>query len=123
MVVMLALGVTECPAQDDPQAPVVQERQFPPVNADGTLSFTFERAPWRDVVTWLADASGWALHVGELPTGSFTYSDSSPFTPDEAVARVNLFLQPQGFTLIRSGALLSAIDMSDPRGRQRGRLR
>ena len=59
-----------------------------------------------------------ALHVGEVPTGSFTYSDPSSFTHEEAIDRINLFLLPQGFTLVRSGNLLSVINLGDPRSMQ-----
>jgi type II secretory pathway component GspD/PulD (secretin) len=88
--------------------------------ADGTtpLRFSFEGAPWRDVVKWLATESDMALHVGDLPTGSFTYSDPNSFTPQEAIDRVNLFLLPQGFTLVRTGKLLAVINLGDPRSMQ-----
>lgn len=86
--------------------------------AEDLLSFSFEGEPWRDVIKWLADASDLALHVGDLPTGSFTYFDPNPFTQQEAIDRVNLFLLPEGFTLVRSDQLLSVINLSDPRGLQ-----
>lgn len=90
------------------------------ITADGVVSleFAFEGMPWRDVIKWFADSAGLALHVGDVPTGSFTYSDPSSFTPDEALDRLNLFLLPQGFTLVRSGQLLSVINLSDPRSLQ-----
>ena len=84
------------------------------VSSEG-LQFAFEGAPWRDVMKWLADESDLALHVGDLPTGSFTYSDPASFTPQEAIDRVNLFLIPQGYTIIQSGRLLSVIDLGDAR--------
>jgi type II secretory pathway component GspD/PulD (secretin) len=83
-----------------------------------SLEFAFSATPWREVIVWLAEEAGLALHVGDLPTGSFTYSDPSAFTPQEAIDRVNLFLLPQGFTLVRNGGLLSLINLADPRGLQ-----
>jgi len=83
------------------------------------LRFAFDRTPWRDVISWLAESADLALHIGELPTGTFTYSDQNPFTPAEALERINLFLQPEGFTLVRSGKLLSLIDLTDPQSIQR----
>ena len=80
-----------------------------------TIRFSFDGAPWREVITWLARQANLALHVSDLPTGSFTYSDPSPFSHDAAIGRVNLFLLPEGFTLIRSGRLLSVINLTDPR--------
>ncbi len=87
-------------------------------DSNAVLEFSFDGAPWRDVIQWLADSSDLALHIGGLPTGSFTYSDSNPFTPQEALDRVNLFLLPQGFSLVRSGKLLSVINLTDPRSMQ-----
>ena len=83
-----------------------------------TVQFSFEGTPWREVIRWIADESELALHVGDLPTGSFTYSDKAEFTHEEAISRINLFLVPQGFTLVKSGRLLSVINMSDPRSMQ-----
>lgn len=83
-----------------------------------SLTFAFEGMPWRDVIKWFADSADLALHVGDVPTGSFTYSDPDSFTPDEALDRLNLFLLPQGFTLVRSGQLLSVINLADPRSLQ-----
>ncbi|MBP87874.1 MAG: general secretion pathway protein [Planctomycetaceae bacterium] len=74
--------------------------------------------PWRDVIKWVAEKSDLALHVGALPTGSFTYSDPRAFTHQEAIDRINLFLLPHGFTLVRSGKLLSVINLGDPRSMQ-----
>ncbi len=82
------------------------------------LRFSFEAAPWRSVLRWLADESGLALHVGAVPPGSFTYSDSNAYTPDEAIERINLFLIPEDFTLVRSGRLVSVISLEDPRSVQ-----
>ena len=82
------------------------------------LYFAFERTPWRDVIDWLAEESHLALHVGDLPTGSFTYSDPNSFTHQDAINRINMFLLPQGYTLVRSGDLLSVINLSDPRSLQ-----
>lgn len=99
---------------DSPQAAAPPS----PETSNGALHFAFDRTPWRDVITWLAESSDLALHVTDLPSGSFSYSDNSGFTPQQALDRVNLFLLPQGFTLVRSGQLLSVIDLSDPRSVQ-----
>ena len=83
-----------------------------------TLLFAFERAPWRDVIRWIADESGLALQYEDLPTGSLTYDDPRPFTVNAALDRLNLFLLPQGYTLVQSGQLLSLINLADPRSLQ-----
>lgn len=100
----------------DPSSPT-EKSEVPTKQSEVTTSlrFSFDRTPWRDVIDWLALESNLALHVRDLPTGSFTYSDPNSFTPQEALDRVNLFLLPEGFTLVQSGNLLSVIDLSDPR--------
>ncbi|MCR9293747.1 MAG: general secretion pathway protein [bacterium] len=85
---------------------------------DAELAFSFERAPWREVIQWIASECDLALHYEDLPTGSFSYSDPSLFSPNEAIDRVNLFLLPQGYSLVRSGKLLSVINLGDPRSMQ-----
>jgi type II secretory pathway component GspD/PulD (secretin) len=82
------------------------------------LRFSFSGAPWREVLNWLAEESDLALHVGDVPGGSFTYSDPTSFSTDEAIARVNLFLIPQGYAVVRRGQLLSVISLGDPRSLQ-----
>lgn len=83
-----------------------------------SLRFSFDRMPWRDVIRWLADECDLALQFDDLPPGSFTYSDPAKFTRNEAIDRVNLFLLPQGYSLVRSGRLMSVINLSDPRSLQ-----
>ncbi|MEP3480978.1 MAG: secretin N-terminal domain-containing protein [Fuerstiella sp.] len=83
-----------------------------------TVEFSFDGIPWRDVIQWLADSGDLSLHITEVPTGSFTYFDRQPFTPQEAIDRVNLFLLPEGFTLIRTGELLSVVNLTDRRSAQ-----
>jgi type II secretory pathway component GspD/PulD (secretin) len=92
-----------------------------PTEADrgsNALRFSFSNTPWREVLNWLADGADVALHINELPTGSFTYSDPRSFTPNEAIEQLNLFLIPQGYTIVRRGSLLSVISLGDPRSMQ-----
>ena len=85
---------------------------------DVELRFSFDATPWRDVIHWLSEETESALFFGDLPPGSFTYSDPNAFSAQEAIDRVNLFLLPQGYTLVRSGKLISVINLGDPRSRQ-----
>ena len=119
-LVALALAASPIAAQDAAPPDAGGSVTEPKASDDGVMSlqFAFEGMPWRDVIKWFADTADLALHVGDVPTGSFTYSDPNSFTPDEALDRLNLFLLPQGFTLVRSGKLLSVINLSDPRSLQ-----
>ena len=98
-------------------SPVDQE-ETTEAPVERTWKFQFENAPWREVIKSLAEASGMALHVDQLPTGSFTYTDPDSFSPAEAIDRINLFLLPQGYTLVQSGKLMSLINLGDPRSMQ-----
>lgn len=82
------------------------------------LRFSFSGAGWREVVAWLAEETGMALHVGDVPGGTFTYNDPEAFTTDEAITRLNLFLIPQSYAIVRRGQLLSVISLADPRSLQ-----
>jgi type II secretory pathway component GspD/PulD (secretin) len=80
------------------------------------VRFSFSRAPWKDVLQWLAQSAGLSLYVGELPSGTFTYVDSRAYTPDEAIDRINLFLIPQRYVLTHSKDLLAVIALDDEAG-------
>lgn len=82
------------------------------------LRFNFSGAGWREVVGWLAEETGMALHVSDVPAGTFSYFDPEPFTPDEAITRLNLFLIPQSYAIVRRGKLLSVINLGEPRSLQ-----
>jgi hypothetical protein len=82
------------------------------------LRFNFSGAGWREVLGWLAEESGMALHVGDVPAGTFSYTDPDPFTTDEAIARLNLFLIPEGYAIVRRAKLLSVIALGEPRSLQ-----
>ena len=117
--VLPGLAVSALPVQSQEKPDSVLKPAVTASN-DGneTLRFAFEGMPWRDVIKWFAETSGLALHIGDVPTGSLTYSDPNEFTRDEALDRLNLFLLPQGFTLVRSGGLLSVINLGDSRSLQ-----
>jgi type II secretory pathway component GspD/PulD (secretin) len=115
-VLLLALtGVRPAFAQADQAAkPAASPRPGKGAAAEAAgLRFTFVRAPWQDVLQWLADRAELALHVSDLPAGSFTYSDKRTYSPEEALDRINLFLIPQRYSLVRSGRLLSVVNLDD----------
>ncbi|MEE2641660.1 MAG: secretin N-terminal domain-containing protein [Planctomycetota bacterium] len=122
LVLLLGLSVLSpgknARAQDDiPEkttSPMVDQEAATP-EKDDKLYFSFAGSKWKDVIEWLAETSGLALHVNDLPPGSFTYSDTEGFTTQEAIDRINLFLLPEGYTLVRSGRLLSVINLTDPK--------
>lgn len=105
---LLLFAASSAGHAQDPPPPSAQA-------ANKQMRFSFSGVSWRSVLEWLADEADLALHVGEVPTGSFTYSDRRSYTPDEAIDRINQFLIPEGFSLVRSGRLLSVISVEDTR--------
>ena len=106
----VALWGTPARSQDAAETKRDDAQAVPPAAA---LQFNFERQPWRGVLDWLALEADLALHIGDLPTGSFTYADARSYTPDEAIHRINLFLIPQRYALVRSGKMLSVVNLDD----------
>ncbi len=99
--------------------PAVPAADHKTQNHTHNLRFSFDRASWREVFSWLADESQLALHITEVPGGTFSYIDPSEYTTTSAIDRVNMFLLPDGFTLVRSKGLLSVVNLRDPRSLQR----
>ncbi len=87
--------------------------------SEGRIRFSFDRASWREVFGWLAEEAGLALHISEVPNGTFSYTDPSEYTTTGAIDRINLFLLPEGFSLVRSEGLLSVINLRDAHSLQR----
>lgn len=113
------VGTIDLPAEQGPVIKLVPPPEDPAETLPpNSVRFSFSGMPWRDVIGWIADETGSALHVDAMPPGSFTYNDPQVFSHDDAIARINLFLLPQGYTIIRSGNLLSVISLTDPRGLQ-----
>lgn len=120
----VAFGQTEV-APVEPLAPAAETSPGDDAGSDTVspemnrkLRFSFRGASWREVLDWIAEAGELSLYVDDVPTGTFTYSDSQYFTVDDAVNRLNLFLLPRGYALVRKGQLLSVINLGDPRGLQ-----
>ncbi len=115
---LTALAAVPLGAQETVVQPTSESSPVSAGSSLGEVSFSFDRTPWRDVIKWIATESGLALHFEDLPPGSFSYSDAQRYTIDTALDRLNLFLLPQGFTLVKSGQLLSLINLADPRSLQ-----
>lgn len=71
-----------------------------------TISFKFTNTPWRNVISWLANESGFSLDMQSAPQGSFNYTDSRKFTPDEAIDLLNKYLLLREFSLVRVEKML-----------------
>lgn len=78
-----------------------------------SLSFNFQQAAWHSVLDWIAEETDLTLAVQEMPSGTLTYKDRRRYTPAEAVDRLNAFLMPREFILIRRDQQLVLWDLAE----------
>jgi type II secretory pathway component GspD/PulD (secretin) len=78
------------------------------------LKFSFEHAPWKEVLKWLAEQSDLSFSADVVPEGTFNYFDEDrTFTTNEAIDLVNSYLLIKGYTLVRKGKSLWILDLED----------
>ncbi|MFM7070976.1 MAG: secretin N-terminal domain-containing protein, partial [Planctomycetota bacterium] len=85
------------------------------VGADGErrLKFAFRFAPWKDVLEWFATQADLSLTLDAPPPGTFNYTDSRTYTPEEAIDLINGVLLTKGYVLIRRERLLLLLNVED----------
>jgi type II secretory pathway component GspD/PulD (secretin) len=91
----------------------VQRGDFLGKPVDKRLRFMFRYQPWADVLQWLAEQANMSLVMDAPPPGTFNYSDTREYTPEEAIDMLNGVLMIKGFTLIRRGRMLMLVDLSE----------
>ena len=105
-------GVTAAATSPDNTVGSLSEEKAP-------LRFSFEGVAWRRPGNSLdCRRVRFGLAYRRTSDGQLYLLRSESLHIQEAIDRINLFLLPQGFTLVRSGRLLSVINLSDPRGMQ-----
>ncbi len=65
------------------------------------FKFSFNGAPWDDVLEMFAKKAGLTLDVHDIPPGTFTYFDNKTYTPIGALDVINRHLADRGYILIR----------------------
>lgn len=83
------------------------------VSSDGKLRFSFRYAPWKDVIDWFAQQAGLSLVTDVYPPGTFNYTDTKAYTPEEALDVLNRILATKGFTLVRSDKMVILFNLED----------
>lgn len=78
------------------------------------LQFSFNYHPWQDVLEWFAEQSDLSMQIDNYPEGTFNYTDKHYYTPAQALDIMNRVLLTKGYTLVRTGRLLTLIDLEDP---------
>ncbi|TWU02951.1 secretin N-terminal domain-containing protein [Stieleria varia] len=75
----------------------------------GNVRFTFQDAPWADVLRQFAQWTGRTLDLTDTPPGYFSYFDNRYHTPSEAIDILNGYLLPRGFVLLQRDQFMVCI--------------
>ncbi len=86
----------------------------PRVSTNGKLVFSFQNAPWKDVIHWFAEQAGLSVQIDQPPPGTFNYVDDQAYTPEEALDILNGVLLNKGYSLLRRNRMLMLVDISQP---------
>lgn len=93
----------------EPQAPPdPRELEIRP-DADGKVSFNFSGQPWPAVLEWVASISSLSLDWQELPSDYLNLRTQHKYTVPEAQNLINRHLLMRGFTLVKSGEMLTVV--------------
>lgn len=77
------------------------------------LRFNFRYQPWADVLDWFAQQADLSLVMEAPPPGTFNYTDSREYTPEQAIDLLNSVLLTKGYTLVRRDRMLLLINLED----------
>jgi len=101
---------------DVPEVQVAVPEPPPAMRTDRTIinlgsqadvvTFTFQEAPWPEVLSEFAQWAGLTLDLTDTPPGYFSYFDSRSHSPAEAIDILNGYLLPRGFVLLRRDRFL-----------------
>lgn len=85
------------------------------VGADGErrLKFNFRFAPWKDVLEWFATQADLSLILESPPPGTFNYTDTRTYSPEEAIDLLNGVLLTKGYVLLRRERLVLLLNLED----------
>lgn len=79
-----------------------------------TVRFTFQNAPWPDVLAEFAQWADLTLDMTDTPPGDFSYFDNRSRTPTQAIDVLNGYLLPRGHVLLRRDRFLVCLKTDSP---------
>src|SRR5262249_38515452 len=94
-----------------PKAPAAPKT--PKDLANVKLKFSFQYAPWKDVIAWFAQEADLAVVGKNIPSGTFNYTDTRSYSPGQAIDLINSVLQTEGYMLLRRDRMLFVINLED----------
>ncbi|MCH7688855.1 MAG: hypothetical protein IH899_19595, partial [Planctomycetes bacterium] len=84
------------------------------VGGNQMMSFSFQNAPWTDVLKRFAEMADLTLHLKSTPPGTFNYIDKGLYTPEEALDILNGYLLQEAHVMVRRDRFLVVINLSEP---------
>ncbi|WP_437229007.1 secretin N-terminal domain-containing protein [Planctomicrobium sp. SH661] len=81
-------------------------------DSQGKVRFNFSRQPWLGILEWLARISHLSLDWQELPAGYLDLRTQRDYTVEEARDLINRHLLTRGFTMLKSGEVLTVVNIS-----------
>jgi len=91
-----------------------QDRQANDSQAEEpSISFTFQYAPWTEVLKWYADKAGLSLDSQDVPEGTFNYYDAKKYTVSQTLDVLNGYLIPKGYLLVRRDNFLVSLSIAN----------
>ncbi len=90
-----------------------QKGKFSESVAPQRLMFQFREMKWGDVLQWFAEQQDLTLVMDRTPPGTFTYSDTRTYSPNEGIDLLNSVLMTRDFALIRRDKMLMVMELSD----------
>lgn len=81
-------------------------------DAQGKVRFSFSKQPWPAILEWLARVSHLSLDWQELPADSLNLQTQRDYTLEEARDLINHHLLARGFTMLKSGEMLTVVNVS-----------
>ncbi len=106
------------PAPSSSKSASGEKRADKPVKnlEDVRLTFTFDTAPWQEVIDWFVEEAELSLTVPSgYPSGTFNYRDSKQYTLREAMDVMNRQLSSfHGHLLVRRERLLVVWNLEEP---------
>lgn len=82
-------------------------------NGEVLLRFNFSYAPWQNVLEWFAEQSDLSFTSDQWPQGTFNYTDSKKYTPQQAMDIINRVLLVKGWVLVINERMLMLFKIDD----------
>lgn len=81
-------------------------------DAQGRVRFSFSRQPWPAILEWLAEVSHLSLDWQELPADYLNLQTQRDYSLEEARDLINHHLLARGFTMLKSGEMLTVVSIA-----------